>query len=29
LQKIVKDGGSFTVIGNVDDNAELIKRKTA
>lgn len=29
LQKIVKDGGSFTVIGNVYDNAELIKRQTA
>ena len=29
LQKIVKDGGSFNVIGNVDDNAKLIKRKTA
>ncbi len=29
LQKIVKEGGSFTVIGNVYDNAELIKRKTA
>ncbi len=29
LQKIIKSGGSFTVTGNVYDNPELIRRKTA
>lgn len=29
LQKIIKNGGSFSVIGNIYDNAELMRGKSA